>query len=45
MKKVIECLANETPIEVSGGEKYANSVTSDLEGLRIAMAEAEALGP
>lgn len=46
VKKVIECLANETPIEVGkGGEKYANSVTSDLEGLRIAMAEAEALGP
>lgn len=46
VKRVIECLAEDKPIEVGKGEEhYANSVTSDLEGLRIAMAEAEALGP
>ncbi len=46
VRRVIECLAENKPIEVGkGGDHYANSVTSDVEGLRIAMAEAEALGP
>ncbi len=46
VKRVIECLATEKPIIVGEGDThYANSVTSDLDGLRIAMSEAEALGP
>jgi hypothetical protein len=46
VKKVISCMVKNEPITVGvGGDHYANSVTSDSEGLRIAMAEAEALGP
>lgn len=46
VKRVVECLAHDMPITVGeGGEHYANSVTADAEGLRIAMAEAEAIGP
>ncbi len=46
VKRIVECLTHETPIEVGIGDNhYANSVTADLEGLRIAMAEAETFGP
>lgn len=46
VRRVVECLATSKPILVgAGGDHYANSVTSDVEGLRIAMAEAEAVGP
>ena len=43
---VIECMATNTPITVGSADShYANSVTADPEGLRIAMAEADAVGP
>jgi hypothetical protein len=43
---VIACVALDKPISVGSGDRhYANSVASEAEGLRIAMAEAEALGP
>ncbi len=46
IKRTIGCLVGKEPIEVGAGDThYANSVTADLDGLRIAMAEAEALGP
>lgn len=46
VKRVIECLTQGAPITVGAGDaNYANSVTSDLEGLRIAMSEAEVFGP
>lgn len=47
VRKVIECLVSDKNIDVGGeGEiNYANSVTTDAEGLRIAMAEADAIGP
>ncbi len=46
IKNVIECMANHKPINVGDEDHhYANSVTTDKEGLRIAMAEAEAIGP
>ncbi len=44
--RVIECLAADKPIEVGSSDMhYANSVSADPEGLRIAMAEADAVGP
>lgn len=44
--KVIDCLTLDKVIPVgSEDDHYANSVTAEAEGLRIAMAEAEALGP
>lgn len=44
--RVMECIEKDAPIAVGSSDKhYANSVTADQEGLRIAMAEAEALGP
>jgi hypothetical protein len=44
--RVLRCIAENEPITVGGADKhYANSVIADPEGLRIAMAEAEAFGP
>lgn len=46
VKSVIECLSTNKPIQVGDRDHhYANCVTTDKEGLRIAMAEAEAIGP
>ncbi|MDQ3089610.1 MAG: hypothetical protein M3Q24_00450 [bacterium] len=46
VKNVVECLSVKKPIKVGDKDHhYANCVTSDKEGLRIAMAEAEAIGP
>jgi hypothetical protein len=46
IKRAINCLAKGSPIVVGVGEDhYANSVTTDVEGLRIAMAEATSIGP
>lgn len=46
IKHTVACLVGHEPIEVGKGDShYANSVTSDPEGLRIAMAEGEAPGP
>jgi hypothetical protein len=46
LRNIARCLINGEPIEVGAGDShYANSVTADPEGLRIAMAEAEAPGP
>lgn len=43
---VLKCLATNEPISVGSQDThYANSVTADPEGLRIAMSEADALGP
>lgn len=44
--KVLECIAEHKPISVGNAEHhYANAVTPEPEGLRIAMAEADAIGP
>jgi hypothetical protein len=46
VSKIIECIAAHKPILVGNDEShYANAVTSDPEGLRIALAEADAVGP
>ncbi len=46
VKNVVECLSVKKPIKVGDKDHhYANCVTSDKDGLRIAMAEAEAIGP
>ncbi len=43
---VMECVLTGKPILVGHGKSnYANSVTANPEGLRIAMAEADAFGP
>lgn len=44
--RVIECVAFDKPISVGSEDRhYANAVTAQPEGLRIAMAEADTLGP
>lgn len=43
---VINCIEMGTPITVGSTERhYANSVVANIEGLRVAMSEADALGP
>ncbi len=46
VQKVIECISAGIPISVGKHEShYANAVTAELEGLRIAMSEADVIGP
>src|SRR5690606_13199423 len=44
--RVIECIATKSPIPVGSNDThYANAVIAEPEGLRIAMAAADVLGP
>jgi hypothetical protein len=46
IESVMECIDADKPIHVGSPDKhYANSVAPDPEGLRIALAEADAPGP
>lgn len=46
MRRVVEALSSHRPMKIGGGEDhYANAVTSENKGIRIALAEGEAPGP
>lgn len=46
IESVVECIDQDKPIKVGSEDKhYANSVAASLDGLRIALAEADAPGP
>lgn len=46
IESVVECIDEDKPIVVGHGDKhYANSVMASLDGMHIALAEADAPGP